>query len=240
VAPGWDETREHQHLAPRLLDPREDAEGSTPFRRRPVIAAAGPRHATRSTRVPELASGGSATGPVAVKQCLDGGSGARGAAGAQTRPALLDCAVRSRVVAMSSGRGAPRPGQASTEPSAPSPRCPRSLGGRRLRPTGRLACRCLSSLIDVSPPQSQSFSTPRWLWVRGVPRPAPAPVRIGFSPPAVVGSRAGPPALHMLRSGGPARLLGPRLAVGDVRARGGPRELVYERSDDQDERGGGL
>jgi hypothetical protein len=43
--------------------------------------------------------------------------------------------------------------------------------------------------------------------VRDTARPAPAPVFIGISPLAVVGSRAGPPALHMLRSGGPARLL---------------------------------
>jgi hypothetical protein len=48
--------------------------------------------------------------------------------------ALLDCAVRSHLVATTSGRGALRPGQVSTEPLHSSPRCPRSLGRRRLRP----------------------------------------------------------------------------------------------------------
>ena len=138
---------------------------------------------------------------VAVKQHLGGAGKLAGRGGRASLSVLLDCAVRSRLVAMRSARrGAPTRGVVSAA-AADSTMARRGGPGRgdagRRRPARGLACRCLTYVVECSHPQRHTLSTPRWFGVRGVPRPAPAPVSTGVSPGGAVGCRAGPPALHV-------------------------------------------
>jgi hypothetical protein len=105
TAAAADETREHQHVAPRLLDPHEDPEAGsqkTPFRRRPVIAAAEPTHF--NARTAGLSVKGS-SGPPLRDPSSAGARRARVRSGAARRSDQIVGGCISRI-AQAANRGA--------------------------------------------------------------------------------------------------------------------------------------